>query len=213
MNMKKKLVTLRIIGLGVVCFLISESLMAQSSITIDASQNMTNFEFTDSEGQRDESYKPMFSGSYTLGYRYTTDFGLFGGIKLGMRRAGGSMVYDNANYSWDLQYADARLNIGYAYEMGKISPYLMASPYGAYLLRATQTLNHQDFDIINSEELELIDYGVFISPGVNFQANDYVSVYGQFNYMLGLQNIETRKEKVTNNTLMGLTLGLSFNIK
>jgi len=198
---------------GILICVVSVSAEAQSSITIDASQNMTNFKFTNSDGERDESYIPNFSGSYSLGYRYSTDFGLFGGVKIGMRNAGASLIYDDANYSWDLQYFDSKLDIGYMYTFDRLSAYLAVSPYFGYMLRATQTLNHQDFDIINSGDLEKVDYGLFISPGVDFRINDLISVYSQFNYMLGLQNIETVDSQESKNTLIGLSLGLSFNIK
>jgi hypothetical protein len=198
---------------GILFCFVSVSAEAQSSITIDASQNMTNFKFTNSEGERDESYNANYSGSYSLGYRYNTDFGLFAGIKVGMRNAGASLIIDDANYSWDLQYFNTQLDIGYMYTFDRLSAYLAVSPYFGYMLRATQTLNHQDFDIINSGDLEKVDYGLFISPGVDFRINDLVSVYSQFNYMLGLQNIETIEAQESKNTLFGLTLGLSFNIK
>lgn len=210
MEIKKQFGAL-LIGIG--CLVMSETAIAQSSITIDASQNMTNFKFTNSSGERDMNYSPSYSGSYTLGYRYTTEFGLFGGVRLGMRGAGASIVIDDANYSWDLQYFNANLDLGFQYELGKVSPFLVVSPYYGYLLRATQTLNHQDFNIINSGDIKQSDYGLFISPGVSFAANDFISVYTQFNYMLGLQNIETNESQTANNALMGLTLGLSFNIK
>lgn len=185
----------------------------QSKITIDASQNMTNFKFTNSAGVRDEGYQPNYSGSYSLGYRYDFDFGMFAGAKIGMRRAGASLIYDDANYSWDFQYFDARLNVGYAYNFDKLSAYLAVSPYMGYMLRATQTLNHEDYDIINSGDLEKLDYGLFISPGADYRINDFVSIYGQFNYMLGLQNVETVEDQESQNRLMGLTLGLAFDIK
>ena len=208
--MKKKITLSLVALLTVTSFSIS---FAQSSITIDASQNITNFSFTDSDGNRDEAYNPAFSGSYSLGYRYTTDFGLFGGIKLGMRNAGASLVHNDTDHEWRLQYADVRLDIGYLYNFDKLGVFLTASPYLGYLLRASQTINNKSYDIIESGELETIDYGVFIAPGVNYEINDYISVYSQFNYMLGLQNIETREDQVSNNTLMGLTLGLAFTIK
>lgn len=198
---------------GILIFFVSVSAEAQSNITIDASQNITNFKFTNSEGERDESYTANYSGSYNLGYRYNTDFGLFAGIKVGMRSGGASLIYDDANYSWDLQYLNSQLDIGYMYTFDRLSAYLAVSPYFGYMLRATQTLNHQDFDIINGGDLEKVDYGLFLSPGVDFRINDLISVYSQFNYMFGLQNIETIDAQESKNTLMGLTLGLSFNIK
>lgn len=185
----------------------------ESNITIEASQNMTNFKFIDSQGVRDESYKVNYSGSYNLGYRYQTDFGLFIGLKVGMRGAGASLIYDDVNYSWDLQYLNTNLDVGYMYNFDRLSAYLAVSPYFGYMLRATQTIDSKDYDIINSEDLQKTDYGLFISPGIDFKVNDLVSVYTQFNYMLGLQNIETVENQTSNNTLMGLSLGLSFMLK
>ena len=216
--MKTKIITkqsmkIKTLTLVILTVFFYSSVNAQSAITIDASQNMTNFNFIDSQGNRDEDYKPVFSGSYSLGYRYTSDFGLFGGIKLGMRNAGASLVYNDTDHEWRLQYADVRLDVGYMYNFNKLGVFLTASPYLGYLLRASQTINNKSYDIIESGELETIDYGVFIAPGVNYEINDYISVYSQFNYMLGLQNIETREDQVSNNTLMGLTLGLAFTIK
>jgi hypothetical protein len=210
MEMKKQCAAL-LIGIG--CLIASEKSIAQSSLTIDASQNMTNFNFTNSGGERDMNYSPNFSGSYNLGYRYRTDFGLFGGARIGMRGAGASTIIDDANYSWDLQYLNANLDIGYEYELGKVSPYLMVSPYFGRLLSATQTLNHQDYNIINSGDLKQSDFGLFGSLGARFAASDLISVYAQLNYMMGLQNLETNESQTSNNTLMGISLGLSFSIK
>lgn len=199
--------------LGFVTFFFVTNAISQSSVTIDASQNMTNFAFTNSQGERDEDYNPNFSGSYSLGYRYQFDFGMFAGAKIGMRKAGASLIYDDANYSWDFQYFDARLNLGYQYDFDRLSAYFAVSPYFGYMLRATQTLNHEDYDIINSGDLEKSDFGLFFSPGAKYRINDFVSIYGQFNYMLGLQNIETVEAQKSQNRLMGLTLGLAFDIK
>lgn len=196
-----------------VALLIATNAVSQSNVTIDASQNMTNFSFTNSQGERDESYNPNFSGSYSLGYQYKFDFGMFAGAKIGMRKAGASLIYDDANYSWDFQYFDARINLGYEYKFDRLSAYMAVSPYFGYMLRATQTLNHEDYDIINSGDLEKVDFGLFFSPGAKYRINDYVSMYGQFNYMLGLQNIETVEDQTSQNRLMGLTLGLAFDIK
>lgn len=207
----KKIITNFIVFTG--ALLLTNAAYGQSSITIDASQNSTNFAFTNSLGERVEDYKPNYSGSYSLGYRYNFDFGMFAGIKVGMRNAGASLIIDDANYSWNLQYLDTRLNLGYQYDFDRLGAYLSVSPYFGYMLRATQTLNHEDYDIINSEDLERVDYGLFISPGAIYRVNDYVSVYGQFNYMMGLQNIETVEDQTSQNRLMGLTLGLAFNIK
>lgn len=185
----------------------------QSIITIDASQNITNFKFTNSLGERDKNYSSSYSGGYSIGYRYQTDMGLYIPVKLGMRSAGATYVYDNMNYSWNLQYAEARLGIGYNYKFDKLGIHLGVSPYFSYLLKANQRLNNEDFDIRASGTINKIDYGLFISPGVNFQANDLINIYLDLNYMMGLGNLETDEAQKSNNTGYGATLGLAFTIK
>ncbi|MEX1003548.1 MAG: outer membrane beta-barrel protein [Crocinitomicaceae bacterium] len=185
----------------------------ESSISIEASQNITNFKFVNSEGIQDKNYNVDYSGGYALGYRYKLDFGLFFGAKLGMRQAGATYVYDNTNYQWRLNYAEARLQLGYSYSFGKLAAHINVQPYFAYLLKANQRLNNEDFDIIDTGEMKRIDYGLFASPGVSFQANDYINIYLDLNYMFGLANLETNEAQTSNNLLYGATLGAAFTIK
>jgi len=188
------------------------SLKAQSNITIDASQMLTNFKFTDDQGAKDKSYTGSYSGAYSIGYRHTGEKGLLlrGGV--GMRKAGANLVYDAMNYSWNLQYLDVKLGVGWMFGKGRAKPYISASPYYAFLLKATQVLNNQYFNILDSKSLKTSDYGVFITPGVQFKASDAISVYGEFNYMLGLQNLETSASEKSYNRAYSLTLGVAFTI-
>ena len=186
---------------------------AQHNVTIEASQNITNFKFTNSAGESVDGYKPNYSGGYALGYRYSMDNGLFFPVKVGMRSGGATYVYDNSNYMWDLRYFESRLGVGYNYSFGKFGAHLSAMGYYGMLLKANQTLNNEEFDIRESGEIQTGDYGVFISPGANFQANDYIGIYLDLNYMLGLGNLETVDTQTSNNTLFGATLGLAFTIK
>ena len=55
---------------------------AQHNVTIEASQNITNFKFTNSAGESVDGYKPNYSGGYALGYRYRMDNGLFFPVKV-----------------------------------------------------------------------------------------------------------------------------------
>lgn len=188
---------------------------AQSSMTIDASQVMANFKFADSEGSRDKVYNPIFTSAYSLGYRFSTESGLMFKAGLGMRKAGSTLVYDASNYTWDFQYADVKLGLGYMYNKPeRFKPYISVSGYFAYLLKANQTINNENFDILKSESINKMDFGVFITPGLNFKLNDYISAYTEFNYMMGLANLETSTDgQKSNNSGMSLSLGLSFNIK
>ncbi len=221
--MKKKIYYKTFLWVSIGLLMSLQVVKAQSSITIDASQQITNFVFTDGSGIQENSYlvfgeentyKPVYSGAYSVGYSYLLDFGLFFRTGIGMRNAGATMVYDAANYQWDFRYLHARLGTGYAYEIGRVSPYLGVSGYFGYLLKANQKVNNEDFDIIDSGSIQTNDFGLLFSPGVRIDASDYISIYSEISYLMGLQNIETGdsgQEAV--NTAYMLTLGLSFTFQ
>lgn len=201
-----------ILWFSLVFMIIKTSVMAQSSFTLDASQMLTNFKFIDSMGVQDKSYSGNYSGAYSIGYRYSSAGGFLFRAGIGMRKAGATLVYDATNYSWDLQYADVKLGIGYKYDAGRIQPYLTVSPYYAFLLKANQRINNEDFDIKNSKSLQKTDYGIFISPGTQIRISDDIAAYAEFSYLMGLQNIETDAGQKGYNTAYALTVGVAFTI-
>lgn len=194
------------------------SAMGQSSLTIDASQLISNFKFQDSQGNVDDGYLPAYNGAYSIGYRFVSEGGLLIRASAGMRNAGATMIYDDANYLWSLQYADARLGAGYLYNMGRFNPYLTVSGYYAHLLKANQTQGSTNYDMIKGGELKRSDYGIVASPGVQVTLSDYISVYTEFSYLMGLNNIETQMEESSTsiqegyNRAYSMTLGLAFTI-
>lgn len=194
-------------------FIASTQVIAQSSVTIEASQVISTFKYIDSDGTRDKSYSGIYSGAYGLGYRYVSEAGLLVRAGLGMRKGGATMVYDNTNYTWNLQYADVKAGIGYMYNKKQFKPYLSASGYYAILLKANQSLNNENFDIKNSKSLKKNDFGIFITPGLQFKASDAVSVYAEFNYMMGLQNLEVDSGQKSYNRAYSFSLGVAFTIK
>ncbi len=223
MIMKKK-----IVATGMFCLLLgligtAGHVKAQSSITIDASQQITNFVFINGSGLQDNSqlmfgednlYKPVYSGAYSFGYSYLLDFGMFIRLNVGMRNAGATMVYDATNYQWEFQYLKTNLGVGYALDMGRINPYLGVSGYYGSLLKANQRINNEDYDIIDSESIQKSDFGLSFPLGVRIDASEFVSVYTEVSYLMGLQNIETADNgQEANNVAYLFTLGLSFAIK
>lgn len=184
---------------------------AQSSLTIEASQLLTSFKFTDSNGNDLSSeYSGIFTGSYGVGYRYISMGGIMINAGFNMRKGGATMDYDAMNYKWDLQYVDGRAGIGYMLPFDFISPYLHVSGYYAYMLRGFQTINNEHFNIKKFESLKEMDYGILITPGVQINILDEISTYIELNYLMGIENIEKQEGQKANNIGYGLTLGLSF---
>jgi len=186
---------------------------AQSSFTLEASQLYTSFKYTDSQGTSlNSEYSGIYKGAYGLGYRFTSLKGISIITGLGMRKAGATLVYDDMNYTWDLQYADVKLGFGYMFKKSKVRPYFNVSGYYAFLLSGFQTINNEDFDINDSKSLNNTDYGVLITPGVQFKFSDVISSYLEFNYIMGLQNLEKDADQKSANIAYGLTLGISISL-
>ncbi|MBS3777615.1 MAG: hypothetical protein KGY70_20645 [Bacteroidales bacterium] len=199
-------------------FILPRQANAQSGITIDASQQMTSFEFTNSAGNIDNSYSPIYSGAYTAGYTHVLDFGLYFNTAVGMRNAGATMTLDDTHLRWDFRYAQGKLGLGYMYDLGRFRPYLGVSGYYAKLLKANQRINDPTRENINYDLMEAgmvneKDYGLLVTPGVRIAASDFISVYTEFEYLMGLQNIETgASNQEATNMGYSLTLGLSITI-
>lgn len=199
---------------GIICTVLAlATTVAQaqfSSISLEASQNVTDFYFKDSNGNPDKNYTPSLSFGYALGYRYGMANGLMIGAKVGYRKAGATYVYDAINYSWNMDYLEFRINFGYSYFFKKWGFHAKVQPYVSYLLSANQTLNNEDLNIKNSGDIISYDYGFFVSPGFSYAISDKFRVNLDYNYMLGLANLEKNQAQTSNNTLMGVTLGFSF---
>ncbi len=195
----------------IVCCGYLTTVKGQSTLTTEATPLYASFKFTDSEENKsNKDYAGIFTGGYGIGYRLITNGGFVLNADIGMRSAGATMVYDDMNYSWKLQYANAKLGIGYMLLNEKVSPYLIASGYFGYLVSGYQTINNEDFNIKKSDAISSTDYGIVVMPGIQINVSDEISVYFEFNYLMGLKNLEKDENQKSSNYAYGLTLGLSF---
>ncbi|MCV9387150.1 porin family protein [Reichenbachiella ulvae] len=210
--------TLIICAMGL---LANSPLMAQQSVTIDASQVVSTFSYQDSNSSKNfdmfgsSDYNAINSGAYSLGYRRTTDMGWIFRGSLGMRRAGATTIIDETNYRWDFQYMTLQVGAGYEFiTMDKLGVYATLSPYAAYMLKANQRLDNEDFDIKKSGEINAWDFGLQLTPGVQFVASDFVTLYGEFSMIQGLKNLESEDNGQNSyNVGYAFTLGLAFTIQ
>ena len=187
-------------------------LNAQNALTLDFGQNFTKLLFTDDQGTTETSIQPVFSTSLNLGYAYSLKEGVFFSTKLGFRPAGASYVYDEVNYRWDMNYTELRLGVGYAHDLGSITARFSTAGYAGYLFKAEQRLHHLTRDMLAAESIETWDYGMFFTTGVAYALNDQLSLGIDFNYMLGLNNIEVDEGQTTKNSLIGSNLNLRMNL-
>lgn len=206
-NMKTKLLVLGLVFYGFMGF------SQQQSLTIEASQMVSTFNFIDSENNKQNvDYEGVLTGAYGVGYRYVLNESIIFRGGLGKNNGGANYVYDGMNYSWRLEYVNAKLGAGYMLNLGRFSPYMVVSGYAGYLVRGIQVLNNEEFNITESGILNKMDIGIIVNPGVHLKLSDYISAFAEFNYTHGLNNIETDASQKAQNVGYGCTLGLSFSI-
>lgn len=193
------------------CFMVYLSFAsAQPEFTAEVSQLFPTFKFKDSEGiKHNDDYQSLITGAYGIGLRYILESGIFFRAGIGIRNAGANLVYDQVNYSWKLQYGDFKLGLGYRTKFKTVKPYFVASGYYATLLRGTQTLHNQTLNVVKSGILKNQDLGVQFTPGIDIRFSEYFSSYLEFNYLMGLSNIELGSAQKATNSALGFNIGIA----
>lgn len=181
---------------------------AQSNATFDAGQVFSTFKFTDAQGIQEKNFSNNISGCFSLGYQYEHYNGLFIRANLGMRKAGASIIFDETNVDWNIQYADANLGLGYMLNKWRLKPYFSVSPYFGYMLKANQTIGSDTYDIMQNKSIKTTDYGLLFSPGIKMALSNIISFYAEYKYILGLQNLEKSEQKSYNRGF-SINLGIS----
>jgi hypothetical protein len=191
----------------------------QSYLNLEAAQVFSTFKFTyklNESNTKSTSGNPLYSqinsAAFGLGYSCIGKKGMIIIGSLGFRKAGASLVYKKINYLWNLQYIDAKIGVGYQYNKWRLKPYSVLSPYYAYLLNAKQSVGLSYYDIKASRSLKGYDFGLFINVGIKAALSQYILLYAEYNYNLGLKNLETAQGQYLYNRGFSIKLGLAFSI-
>jgi hypothetical protein len=190
----------------------SERILAQSAVSLEMSQVFSTFKFVDSNGNTDKDYSPNIGNAFNLGYLHTLKSGLMFGGNIGLRKAGASKEVDGVNLIWNYQYAEAKLGIGYVLNIWRIKPYLLISPYYSDLLKATETIGGNSYDLKKDNAVSSSDFGLIASAGVRAKLSDFISMYSSYNQIYGMKNIEITPTQKTYNRGFSISLGIAFTI-
>lgn len=180
---------------------------AQSTVTFDAGQLFSTFKYTDSQGEIND-FANNISGCFSVGYSYIGQNGILVRANAGMRKAGASLVYNETNFDWNLQYADIQIGAGYVLNRWMLKPYILASPYFAYLLKGNQQIGENTYDVIKNKTMSTLDYGVCVVPGLKVSLTNTIAFYAEYKQLLGLQNLE----KSSTNNQKTFNRGFSVNL-
>jgi hypothetical protein len=194
------------------CVFSCHIVLAQSSVTFDGSQVFSTFKFIDSKGNLNNNFSQKISGAYSLGYFFQSKKGFTTRASIGMRKGGASYSFSGTNIIWNLQYVDVKAGVGYTFGKKRFRPYVTASAYYAKLLNANQEIDNQNFDIIKTNSIKNLDFGFLITPGIKLNISDYLALYSEFNYLIGLQNLETNTNQKSFSRGSSISLGVAATI-
>lgn len=128
---------------------------------------------------------------------------------VGLRKAGAALSIDQNSYSWTLNYVDLKMGVGYMVSEWRLKPYIIGSPYYAYLLKASQSINAINYDI-KKNSFKGSDFGAIGTVGCMYDLNPDFSIITEFNYIMGLQNNEIDGKQKSFNRAYSFSLGIAI---
>jgi hypothetical protein len=199
-------------------FVFTKPVAAQAYINLEGAQVFSTFKFSSKISDKDkiftdnQAYTHTTVSAFSLVYQYEDANGFFILAGIGMRKAGSALVQNNIDYIWKMQYADLKAGIGYQFNKWRIKPYEAVAPYYASLLNANQVMGVKNYDIKASKSVKSYDLGLFLALGFKATISKQISIFTEYNYILGLKNIETTTDQYLYNRGFSIKLGLSLNI-
>lgn len=199
-------------------FVFTKPLAAQAYINLEGAQVFSTFKFSSEISDKDkiftdnQAYTHTTVSAFSLVYQYEDSNGFFVLAGVGMRKAGSALVFSNIDYIWKMQYADVKAGIGYQFNKWRIKPYEAVAPYYASLLNANQSIGQKSYDIKADKSVKSYDLGLFLALGFKATISKQISIFTEYNYILGLKNIETTTDQYLYNRGFSIKLGLSLNI-
>ena len=185
---------------------------AQSTVTFDVGQTFSKFKYSDSQGEIND-FSNNITGCFSLGYNYFGQNGIIIRGNAGMRKGGASLVYNETDFYWNLQYVDFNIGAGYVFDRLKVKPYIVASPYFAYMLKGEQKIADKTYNVIKNKTMSTLDYGVYVIPGVKVAVTNTLAFYAEYKQIIGLQNLETSStnNQKTFNRGFSINLGIAIS--
>lgn len=199
-------------------FVFPKPVAAQAYINLEGAQVFSTFKFSSKISDKDkiftdnQAYTHTTVSAFSLVYQYEDVNGFFILAGIGMRKAGSALVQNNVDYIWKMQYADLKAGIGYQFNKWRIKPYEAVAPYYASLLNANQAMGPTSYDIKASKSIKSYDLGLFLALGFKATISKQISIFTEYNYILGLKNIETATDQYLYNRGFSIKVGLSLNI-
>lgn len=163
---------------------------SQSKVSVNLGQTFSKFRFRDSQGNEDPNMTFVVKNSYGLAYENLLYKGWFIRPEIGYKNLGAQSYSNNTNLLWDLHYIDLSAGGGYMFLTKSIRPYVGASMYVSYLLKANETIGSDSYNLIANNALKKFDFGVNVFTGVKYRIENNIDIFVECRWSNGLLQLD-----------------------
>lgn len=199
----------------ILVFIIPIRISAQDNISLHFAQVYSSFRYQDSQGNKDENLSKNIKYSYGVNYSKNFKSNIFLKPELGYKNFGAMSNFNNTNIEWNLHYIDMNLACGYQINAFRLKPYGSVAGYISYLYKGDQIIGSESYDLVSTNTLSSVDYGVVVSAGCKYAFSDYASIFFEYRNTIGLCQLDNNTNggtKEVYNRASSIHFGLSFNI-
>ncbi len=190
---------------------ISFSLSGQQHLNFNATHQFSSLKFLDSNGVKAD-VTPKFSYGYAFSYEKVFK-SIFIRPELGYRNNGAYANPDNIHVEWDFNYIDLNLSVGYRYDFGKFEPQISIGFYEAFLLNGKQKIGFMQFDLLEINAVEQVDFGINAEIGCRVEISEKSALFFGYRHSFGLAQLEiSDTSQELYHRFGALNLGFSYKL-
>jgi len=199
--------------------ILTASIVRAQELNFQVGKSVSKFKFQDSEGIDLQNLQSSDNFFMTLEYRQNIlkkifKNNLFTDLGIGYNRYGSSGSDSSIDliYSWDVTYLGINLGLDYEfYRPGNFTLYVKGTASPEFLIRGTQTLNDQVFDLVGEDDFNSPIFFFRGGLGVQYKISGQTSAYIQ--YMGGksyhFNNDSEKLNVISHNIGFGVLISLS----
>ena len=168
--------------------ILSATIVSAQELNFQIGKSISTFKFQDSQGNNLQNLQPTDNFFMTLEYRrniLTKYFkeNLFADLGIGYNQYGstGSDPAVDNYFAWDVTYIGVNLGLDYEfYRPGRFTFYAKATASPEILIRGTQKLNDQVYDLVGEDDFNSPIYFFRGGLGTQYQISEQATLYIQY---------------------------------
>ena len=201
--------------LFVIFLFIGVSTAKSQYIFLETGKTISSFRFENSEGESLDNLQSTDHTFMNLGYRrsiFTKNLYLNAEGSYNSYGAIGSDRDLDNYFEWDLSYLGARVGLDYEmFNTGNFTYYIKGAASAEFLIRGTQTLNNQVYNLPGEDDFDTPIYFLRAGLGIQYKVAQNFSVFTQYMYGISgtFKDIPGKLKIKAHNFGFGLLINIS----